>query len=101
MVQPDTVMCFGSYLFALLLGPTWSDINAAAPAGEPIDLQLTIPAGDYVMHKLQWEMTLCDAHPFGDSDNRVVAITRVVADDNQAEQQDASQPLPPCARSFA
>lgn len=46
---------FGGYLHAVLLGPAWATIVAQA-AGQPLELALRWPVGDWELARLPWEI---------------------------------------------
>jgi hypothetical protein len=55
--QPGDVARFGDYLFDLLLGAVWADIQAAEMQSPPDALEtVEISSADQEFHRLPWEM---------------------------------------------
>ena len=90
----NEVTDFGGYLWAVMLGPWWAAVIAAAPRG-PVELQLSLPADDLMLQGLPWELMMVGGRPLAalPDPRRRVAITRLVRPVVPPHQQPIEMPL--------
>ncbi|MEO8369841.1 MAG: CHAT domain-containing protein [Candidatus Solibacter sp.] len=75
--QPGDVARFGGYLFDLLLGAVWAEVQAAAIQAPPDPLEtIELSSADQEFHRLPWEMA---RSPEGFLAKRGVGFVRLVA----------------------
>lgn len=72
----DTVVAFGGYLQAVLLGEAWKTI--ADLKQSPVELELHFDPADLTMQQLPWEMMIDGEEPLGAAKGLVVSVARIV-----------------------
>jgi CHAT domain len=72
----DTVVAFGGYLQAVLLGRAWKII--ADLKQSPVELELHFDPVDVTMQRLPWEMMIDGEEPLGVAKGIVVSVARIV-----------------------
>jgi hypothetical protein len=72
----DTVVAFGGYLQAVLLGTAWKTI--ANLKHSPVELELHFDPADVMMQRLPWEMMIDGEEPLGVAKGIVVSVARIV-----------------------
>jgi len=85
---------FGRYLLDTLLGPAWDAIDAATPAGQPIELELAIASEDVALLRLPWEMMHDAGGALAARKARKVAFTRLIPPVAVPVPAVAPQPVP-------
>jgi hypothetical protein len=72
---------FGRYLAQVLLGKNWAQLQDAAGAKNPAELEILIESDDSDLMSLPWEMIHDDTGPLTALRDRTVAISRVIQPD--------------------
>ncbi|HWJ57217.1 MAG TPA: CHAT domain-containing protein, partial [Vicinamibacterales bacterium] len=85
---------FGRYLLDTLLGPEWDAIEAATPAGDPIEIEISVAPEDAALLRLPWEMMHDAGGALAARTARKVVFTRLIPPVAGRSPGVAAQPVP-------